>query len=98
MVVLVIEHVPTSLRGQLSRWMIEPRAGLFVGNVSAMVREKLWEYLLKEAPDGGLMMLYNAKTEQGFTIRTSGDTTRKVIDLEGLTLIQHPSSERTKRC
>lgn len=42
MVVLIVERVPASLRGALTRWMIEPKAGVFVGSVSAMVRERLW--------------------------------------------------------
>ena len=43
MVVLVLERVPASLRGELSRWMLEARAGVFIGDVTAMVRDKLWE-------------------------------------------------------
>ncbi len=88
MVVLIIEHVPTSLRGTLSRWMIEPRAGVFVGHISAMVREKLWELIMKRAPNGGAIMLHSAQTEQGFAVRQYGDTTRQVVDMEGLALIK----------
>lgn len=93
MVVLLLESVPARMRGELSRWMIEPRVGVFVGNISAMVRDKLWEHLVKQEPTGGLMMLYSAKTEQGFAIRVSGDTTRRVVDMEGLFLIQKVRSE-----
>lgn len=96
MVVLFIEHVPSSLRGELSRWMIEPRAGVFVGTISAMVRDKLWEHIQKKAPDCGLTMLYSAQTEQGFAIRTQGDTTRKVVELEGLHLIKRLEKKRAK--
>ena len=51
MVVLVLERVPTSLRGELTRWMLEPKAGVFVGTMSALVREQLWE---KVSHDGGV--------------------------------------------
>ena len=51
MVVLFMEHVPPSLRGKLSRWMIEPRAGVFVGSISAMVREKLWESVRQKSSE-----------------------------------------------
>jgi len=88
MVVLFIEHVLAGVRGELTRWMIEPRAGVFVGNMSAMVRDKLWESLQKKAPECAAMMLYSAQTEQGFAVRTYGDTTRKEIDFEGITLIK----------
>ena len=95
MVVLFIEHVPTSLRGELTRWMIEPKAGVFVGKISAMVREKLWDYIRNKAPECGITMLYNARTEQGFAIRSYGDTTRSTIDFEGITLIQRPKLNDT---
>ena len=96
MVVLFIEHVPTSLRGELSRWMIEPRAGVFIGTISAMVREKLWEFILKKAPNCGVVMIFSAKTEQGFAVRTQGDTTRAVVDFEGLNLIKRFEQQQSK--
>ncbi len=43
MVVMILERVPESVRGELSLWMIEPKAGVFVGNLSALVRDKLWD-------------------------------------------------------
>jgi CRISPR-associated protein Cas2 len=39
MVVLILERVPPGLRGELTRWFLEPQAGVFVGRVSAIVRE-----------------------------------------------------------
>ena len=43
MVVFLMEKVSVSLRGEITRWMLELRPGVFVGNISALVREKLWE-------------------------------------------------------
>ena len=43
MVVMILEKVPASLRGELTRWLIEPHPGVFVGHVSAMVRDRLWD-------------------------------------------------------
>lgn len=45
MVVLIVESVPPALRGELSKWMLEPKAGVFVGTISAAVRDLLWEKL-----------------------------------------------------
>ncbi len=45
MVVIILESVPTSVRGELTRWLLELHAGVFVGNISAMVRDKLWEMI-----------------------------------------------------
>ena len=41
MVVMLMEKVPKSVRGELTRWLIELRSGVFVGNISALVRDKL---------------------------------------------------------
>ena len=43
MVMMILERVPVSLRGELTRWLVEPRAGVFAGRISAGVRDKLWE-------------------------------------------------------
>ena len=89
--VLILESVPPALRGELSRWMIEPHAGVFVGSVSGMVRDKLWEKVTKSVADGGATLVYNSNTEQGFAIRTHGKTRRAVVDLEGLVLVCVPA-------
>jgi CRISPR-associated protein Cas2 len=94
MVVLFLEHVPTSLRGELTRWLIEPRPGVFLGNVSAMVRDKLWETIMEKAPEGGGMLLHTARTEQGYSVRTFGDTTRRIVDVEGVSLVWRAETKR----
>ena len=96
MVVLILQRAPASLRGELSRWMIEPRAGVFVGSVSAMVRDKLWEWVTKSAPEAGAIMLHSAQTEQGFRVRTYGDSSREIVEMEGLQLVHVPESRRKK--
>lgn len=91
MMVLVVERVSGSVRGELTRWLLEPKAGVFVGRVSAMVRDKLWEKVCKgmKGREAGLLV-YSADTEQGFAIRHHGETTRLVVDFEGLALIKVP--------
>ena len=32
MVVIILEKVSASLRGELSRWLIEPKPGVFIGH------------------------------------------------------------------
>ena len=90
MVVLILEKVPASLRGELSRWMIEPKAGVFVGKLSATVRERLWEKACSGMRGGAGTMIYSANTEQGYAVRFWGSTSRWMVDLEGLTLVQKP--------
>ena len=96
MVILVMERVPVGLRGELSRWMIEPKANVFVGRLSAMVRDKLWQMACQKAKSGAALMIYPARTEQGFTIRTHGATSRTVRDYEGLLLVHIPKPTSKK--
>ena len=88
MVVMLLEKVPKSVRGELTRWLIELRPGVFVGNISALVRDKLWDMLCNKLPGGNALLLHSATTEQGFAIRTHGESDRVVRDFEGLFLVQ----------
>ncbi|MGH9839499.1 MAG: type I-E CRISPR-associated endoribonuclease Cas2e [Blastocatellia bacterium] len=90
MVVIILENVPTSLRGELTRWMLEPRAGVFVGNVSGAVRDKLWQLVCTKLKSGAGMLFCNAANEQGFAVRFHGDMSRTVEDYDGLLLIRCP--------
>jgi CRISPR-associated protein Cas2 len=88
MVALILERVPPGLRGEISRWMIEPKAGVFVGKLSAAVRDRLWEKAEKSAGEGAGMMIQTSNTEQGFDIRTFGDNSRSIVNMEGLWLVK----------
>ena len=90
MVVLILERVPTGLRGELSRWFLEAKAGVFVGRVSGMVRDKLWEKACGQAKAGGCLMIHSSDNEQGYRIRSWGDTSRSIEDFEGLFLVRVP--------
>lgn len=87
MVVIMMEKVTVSLRGEITRWLIELRPGVFVGNISALVREKLWEHICQKAGKGAITLLHNAANEQGYEIRQFGETSRKITNFEGLQLI-----------
>ncbi len=93
MVVIILENVSPSLRGELTRWLIEPRAGVFVGHISGMVRDRLWNKCCERLRDGGAVQLWSTNNEQRFAVRTAGVTRREVVDFEGLQLIRCPSSE-----
>ena len=90
MIVMILENVPTGLRGELSRWLIEPRAGVFVGQVSGMVRDKLWEKCRRNKKTGSVLQIWSTNTEQRFQMRLDGDASRRIIEMEGLQLIQIP--------
>jgi CRISPR-associated protein Cas2 len=93
MMVLILEKVPVGLRGELSRWLIEPQANELLGRVSAMVREKLWEKVCDGLRGGAATLLYASSNEQGFAVRALGETNRSMIDIEGVMLVLIPSME-----
>jgi len=92
MVVMILGKVPVSLRGELTRWLIEPHPGLFVGHVNAMVRERLWDKCCKAKRTGGVVQIWTTNTEQRFKMRAHGDTRREIVEFDGLQLIRLPSN------
>ncbi len=90
MVVMILEKVTTSLRGELTRWLIEPHPGVFMGHVNAMVRDRLWDKCCEARRTGGVIQAWSTNTEQRFQIRMAGETKRDVVELEGLQLIRVP--------
>jgi len=92
MVVMVLEKVPTSLRGELTRWLIEPHPGVFVGHVNAMVRDRLWDKCCKAKRAGGVVQAWSTNTEQRFKMRAHGNTQREIVEFDGLQLIRLPSN------
>ena len=87
MVVFVLENATDKLRGILTRWMIETKPGIFVGSLTGMVRDKLWEMIPNHVPKGALM-IYSCNNEQGYQIKMFGEPNRTVVDLDGLQLIK----------
>jgi len=90
MVLIVLERVPSTVRGELTRWMQELAPGVFVGKVSAMVRDRLWEMVCAKMKGGAGLLVHSSDTEQGFAVRFWGSTRRSVADFDGLTLVKVP--------
>ena len=88
MVVLIVESVSTGLRGLLTRWFIEPRSGVYVGTVSARIRDLIWDEVIRSAGDGSAVLIHRASNEQGFLVRTHGEHRRELVDMDGLQLIR----------
>ena len=91
MTIIVLERVSPSLRGELTRWLLELKAGVFVGRVSAVVRERLWERVATGMAGGGGVLVHTADNEQGYIVRFVGSTGRDMRDFDGLQLVQQPS-------
>ena len=88
MVLIILKNVAVSLRGELSRWLLEPSPGVFIGHVNTLVRDKLWEKCCQKCQDGGVFQAWNTNNEQNFSMRTYGDVHRELVDLEGILLLK----------
>ena len=88
MVVIILENVRTTVRGELSRWLFEVKAGVFTGKVSALVRDELWQLIEGKLGKGSAVMIYPANNEQGFKAKTLGKPARQLVDVEGLFLVK----------
>ncbi|WP_328765427.1 MULTISPECIES: type I-E CRISPR-associated endoribonuclease Cas2e [unclassified Streptomyces] len=88
MVVLATTAVPDHLRGALSRWTTEVVPGIYVGSVSARVRDELWTQVAAVVGDGQAVLIHPAPTEQGYALLTAGTRRRIPVDFDGLTLIK----------
>lgn len=89
MIVMVLTACPVGLRGDLTRWLLEIAPGVFVGNVSARVREGLWNRTLSMIKNGRAIMVYPAKNEQHFAFKTYQPDWQPT-DCEGVELIKKP--------
>jgi len=87
MIVMVLERVPKALRGELTRWLIEVKAGVFVGDVNAMVRDRLWDKCSKGKLKGSVFQAWSTNNEQGFQMRLEGENCKKITGWEGLLLV-----------
>lgn len=87
MVVVITENVPPRLRGRLAVWLLEIRAGVYVGDVSRRIREMIWEQVTLLADAGNVAMAWATDTESGFDFQTFGENRRIPIDYDGLRLV-----------
>ena len=87
MLVIVTENVPPRLRGRLAVWLIEIRAGVYVGDLSAKVREMIWQQVEVGIEEGNAIMTWSTNTESGFDFLTLGENRRLPVEIDGLKLV-----------
>lgn len=87
MLVIVVENVPPRLRGRLAVWLLEVRAGVYVGDVTRRVREMIWQHVEVGLEDGNAVMAWNTNTESGFDFVTLGKNRRMPVEFDGLKLV-----------
>jgi len=87
MMVIVVTNAPPRLRGRLGVWLLEIRAGVYVGDYSVRTRERIWTQVVAWIDEGDAVMVWRAPTDQGFDFVTVGRNRRVPVDLDGLKLV-----------
>jgi CRISPR-associated protein Cas2 len=85
--VMILERVPTVLRGELSRWLTPVGGGVHVGRVSSLVRDHLWSLAVSKAGQGSVIQIWHCRGEPGYALRVHGLVNSELVDLEGLPMI-----------
>jgi CRISPR-associated protein Cas2 len=96
MIVITLTDCPPALRGDLTKWLQEVNTGVYVGQVSARVRDEIWKRVRESAKSGRATMVFNANNEQRMDFRVH-NTSWEPIDFDGLKLMLRPSPARTKK-
>ena len=96
MMVIAVNNAPPNLRGRLAVWLLEIRAGVFVGSYSNRVRNRIWDQVVAGIGRGDAVMCWSAPNDQGFEFATVGHNRRMPRDFDGLTLVSFAPQKDTE--
>lgn len=87
MMTVVVENAPPRLRGRLAVWLLEIRAGVYVGDYGRRTRERIWDEVKTSIEDGNAVIAWTATNDAGFAFETCGRNRREPVDFDGFTLV-----------
>ena len=88
MLVIVVNNAPPRLRGRLAVWLLEIRAGVYIGNYSRRTREMIWAQVKSGIDEGDAIVAWAASNDAGYDFDTCGDNRRIPVDFDGVKLVQ----------
>lgn len=89
MIVVVLENAPPRLRGRMAIWLLEVRAGVYVGDFNRKVREYIWNQIVEGIEEGNAVIAWrNPGNEAGFEFDTVGSNRRVPVDYDGVRLVE----------
>lgn len=94
MTVFAFDCASDSMRGELTRWFVEIKPGVFVGKVNTRISNLLWERFSNESKSRGGVRIESAKNEQGYRLFMYGTPYREVVDYEGIQLIKRTGEQQ----
>ena len=87
MLVIVVENAPPRLRGRLAVWLLEVRAGVYIGEYGRRTREMIWGQVCAYIEDGNAVIAWPAPNDAGFQFETCGKNRRVPVDVNGFRLV-----------
>ena len=97
MLVIAVNNAPPRLRGRLAVWLLEIRAGVYIGNYSRRTREMIWGQVQALIEQGDAIIAWAAANDAGYDFDTCGVNRRVPKDLDGMKLVRfrplHASGE-----
>ena len=91
MLVIAVNNASPRLRGRLAVWLLEIRAGVYVGDYSRRTREMIWNQVRDEIENGDAIIAWAVPNDVGYDFDTCGVNRRMPTDLDGLKLVSfHP--------
>ena len=95
MIAVIVNNAPPRLRGRLAVWLLEVRAGVYLGVYSKRTREMICKQVETLIGDGDAVVAWDAPTDAGFDFETFGKNRRVAVDFDGLRLVAFRPQEST---
>jgi CRISPR-associated protein Cas2 len=91
MMAVIVNNAPPRLRGRLAVWLLEVRAGVYLGVYGAKTREMIIKQVKGLIGEGDAVVAWDAPNDAGFVFETFGPNRRVPVDFDGLQLVAfHP--------
>ena len=88
MLVIAVNNAPPRLRGRLAVWLVEIRAGIYVGNYSRRTRDMIWNQVQSLIEDGDAIIAWATANDAGYDFDTCGLNRRTPTDVDGMKVVR----------
>ena len=76
-------------------WLVEIRAGIYVGNYSRRTREMIWKQVQSLIEDGDAIIAWAAANDAGYDFDTCGTNRRIPTDVDGMKVVRFRPLQET---
>lgn len=95
MIVVISTNLPKRVKGVLKIWMLEIKAGVFIGNINKKIEDRIFKFLMPYVSDKYELIVIrsNATQPQGFDICLYNFTNLKTMSGLYLTQIKNNADD-----